>query len=101
MSRTLERSIARKQYEKFAKRWREEKRLAGVYDKPGYRRPSFNEWYAIHQRDLEMMKQSTPSDVQEYLNMGQDPWAEPAEAKSEPTEERGVVTIDIAGSGDE
>lgn len=101
MSRTLERSIARKQYEKFARRWREEKRMAGVYGKQGYRKPSFSEWYGIHQRDLEMMRQSTPSDVQEYLSPGVDPWAEEKPAAETSDGERGVVTIDIAGSGDE
>lgn len=103
MSRTLERSIARREYEKFTRRWREEKRLAGIYGKPGYRRPSFTEWHAIHQRDIEMMRQSTPADVVEYLHA--DPWMEePPKAevtKSQDEGERGVVTIDIAGSGDE
>lgn len=110
MSRTLERSIARREYAKFAKRWRDEKRLAGIYGKAGYKRPSFGEWSAIHQRNLEMMKQSQPADVVEYL--GADPWAEPAKKQDdlafldsagtdEPKEERGVMTIDIVGNGDE
>jgi hypothetical protein len=103
MSRTLERSIARREYTKFAKRWRDEKRFAGVYGQPGYRRPSFNEWYHMHQKDLEMMRQSTPADVQEYL--GQDPWVEiqaPAPMKqAEEDAERGVMTIDIATGEEE
>lgn len=101
MSRTIERSVARREYEKFAKRWREEKRFAGVYGKTGYRKPSFNEWYHIHQKDLEMMKQSTPADVQEYL--GLDPWVEVQASPESPSQEesdRGVLTIDIA-SGEE
>lgn len=69
MSRTIERSIARREYEKFARRWREEKRFAGVYGKTGYRKPSFNEWYHMHQSDLEQMRQSSPADVQEHLGL--------------------------------
>ncbi len=105
MSRTLDRSIARNLYSKFAKRWNQEKKLAGVYGKPGYKKPKFNEWYTMHQKNLEMMKESAPADVVEYL--GDDPWAgAPSyEAKSEEPEtkeERGVVTIDIAsGKEDE
>jgi hypothetical protein len=106
MSRTLERSIARREYEKFARRWREEKRLAGVYGKTGYRKPTFSEWNAMHQRDLESMRQSTPADVVEHL--GADPWADDAPSAFTPageiapskSEDRGVVTIDIA-SGEE
>lgn len=109
MSRTLERSMARREYEKFARRWREEKRLAGIYGKAGYRRPSFAEWYHIHQRDLEMMRQSTPADVVEYLQ--EDPWApnpggkdDLRAASPEPSEEegeRGVLTLDIATGEEE
>jgi hypothetical protein len=104
MSRTLERSIARREYEKFMKKWRKEKRAAGVYGQTGYRRPSFNEWYTMHQRNLEMMRQSTPKDVVEYL--GADPWMEQeprlesGPAAEAPAEERGVMTIDIK-SGEE
>lgn len=103
MSRTLERSVARREYDKFLKRWRQEKRLTGVYGKPGYRHPSFSEWYTIHQRNLEMMRQSSPSDLVEY--MGDDPWAQPEEVQARsgndtPREERGAATIDIA-SGEE
>lgn len=105
MSRTLERSMARREYEKFARRWREEKRLAGIYGKAGYRRPSFSEWYSIHQRDIEMMRQSTPADVVEYLQA--DPWAEapqytPQQVNDgEDQQDRGVVTIDIATGEEE
>lgn len=103
MSRTLDRSIARGLYEKFAKRWNQEKRLAGVYGKPGYRKPRFNEWYAMHQRNLEMMKESAPADVVEHL--GDDPWGAESDAfrpQPDKTEgERGVTTIDIVGSEDE
>ncbi len=108
MSRTLDRSIARNLYSKFAKRWNQEKKLAGVYGKPGYKKPKFNEWYAMHQKNLEMMKESAPSDVVEYL--GDDPWGGAKEytaqqindGQDQPKEERGVVTIDIAsGKEDE
>ncbi len=106
--RVIERSIARRLYTEFSKRWRAEKMKAGLRGKPGYRKPTFSEWYAIHNRDREMMKESTPQDVQEYL--GVDPWAEtgpnlssgprsPQEIHDEaiPREERGVTTINVAG----
>lgn len=95
MSRTIERSIARHEYNKFVKRWKQEKRLAGLYGKPGYRRPDFAEWYGMHQKNLEMMKQSAPADVVEY--MGDDPWSEGTERPpvEEPKSDRGVVTIDM------
>jgi hypothetical protein len=103
MSRTLERSIARREYTRFAKQWRDEKRAAGVYGQSGHRRPSFNEWYHMHQKDLEMMRESAPADVLEYL--GHDPWVEsrgPAMPSDDGSkEERGVMTIDIATGGEE
>lgn len=102
MSRTIERSVARREYEKFSKRWRDEKRMAGLYGKTGYRKPTFSEWNAIHQRDLEQLKQSTPADVVEHL--GVDPWEGQSEfrpAVEQPKEERGVVTLNIAGNEDE
>ena len=104
MSRNLERSIARDLYAKFAKRWRQEQRLSGVYGQPGYKRPKFNEWFTMHQRNLEMMNESTPADVREYV--GADPWGEPnpafgAEPKASDEGERGVTTINIMGSEDD
>lgn len=105
MSRNLERSIARELYAKFAKRWRQEQRLSGVYGQPGYKRPKFNEWFTMHQRNLEMMNESTPADVREYV--GADPWGEPNPAfgaetpKASDEGERGVTTINIAGSEDD
>lgn len=108
MSRTLERSIARREYDKFARKWRQEKRDAGIYGQAGFRRrPSFSEWIAIHERNIEMMRESAPADVVQHL--GDDPWAEQAPDAFTPTgeiapsndeEKRGVVTIDI-GTGEE
>lgn len=108
MSRTLERSIARRQYEKFLKQWRQEKRLAGVYGKSGYKHPSFNEWSSMYQSNLDMMRKSTPADVVEHI--GADPWAE-APREYTPQEiydgedrkevQRGVITMNIAGSEDD
>ncbi len=91
--------MARTQYAKFAKKWRAEKRIAGVYGEPGYRRPSFNEWYSMHKEQL--AKKEAPPQY-EQLSL-EDPWLEepPPQAKSEKTEERGVMTINIAGSEDE
>lgn len=99
-NRTIERAIARRLYGEFSKAWRSEKRLAGKYGERGYRKPTFSQWYGMHQHDQEMMRQSSPQDVQEYLGL-QDPWAEempkaPQES-SELKEERGVMTIPIAG----
>lgn len=105
MSRNLQRSMARAEYAKFAKRWRQEQRLAGVYGKPNnFKRPKFNEWYTMHEKNLEMMKESAPADVLEYV--GEDPWANPPEVNLAPIqgepegERRGVVTLDIS-SGEE
>ncbi|MBV9125649.1 MAG: hypothetical protein JO112_20050 [Planctomycetes bacterium] len=104
MSRNLERSIARSLYAKFAKNWRKEVRLAGLYGKPNApKRPKFSQWYEIHEKNQQLMKQSTPQDVAEYMG---DPWADgPAaafeKAVSDATEdlggERGVVEIPIMG----
>lgn len=96
--RTIERAMARKLYADFSRAWRREKRLAGMYGKQGYRKPTFSQWFAMHQRDQEMMAASTPQDVQEYL--GLDPWAE---QPPEPTvhdgegQDRGVVEIPMMG----
>lgn len=96
MSRNLERSMARALYAKFAKRWRQEQRLSGVYGKPGYRRPKFNEWYQMHQQHvLEQAQVHAPAVEQQYL--GPDPWAEGTEKSAD----RGVVTIDIATGEEE
>lgn len=99
MSRTIERSVARKLYDGFSRTWRREKRMAGAFGKPG-RKPTFNEWYHMHSRNTAMMAESSPSDVQEYL--GLDPWeARPVgRAIEEAVEQRGVITIPIAGNED-
>ena len=103
MSRHLERSMARNLYAKFAKKWRQQKRLTGVYGQPGYKRPSFSEWYSMHQQNLRnSKKEAPPAQVQEQLEA--DPWAEQPEAQPisvETPTERGVMTINIAGSEDE
>ncbi len=110
MSRNLERSVARTNYAKFAKKWRSEKRLAGVYGQSGYRRPSFNEWYSMQS----VAKKEEAAPVQ--LEIGaDDPWLYPPEGTEKYTEgssmtmgekyddetERGVMTINIAGSEDD
>lgn len=99
-NRAITRSIAHKLYADFSKRWRREKNLAGLHGKPGYRKPTFNQWYAMHQRDQEMMAESSPQDVQEH--MGLDPWSEPTPEKTaqevhDEQPERGVVEIPIMG----
>lgn len=93
-NRTIERSVARKLYGEFSRKWRRERRLAGKAGRPGFRKPTFHQWYEMHLRDRDMMRQSTPVDVQEYL--GRDPWAEPS-ARVQPEPHHGVVTIPIAG----
>jgi hypothetical protein len=94
--------MARNLYAKFAKKWRQEKRIADVYGDPGYRRPNFNEWYSMHKEQLAKKKEAPPAYVQEQLEA--DPWLEenPAiKSQSDKTEERGVATINIAGSEDD
>jgi hypothetical protein len=103
-ARSIERSVARKLYTNFTKQWRDEMRTKGVYgQKASFKRPTFSQWFAMHQRDADMMKESTPSDVQEYL--GLDPWTEQAKPSSDgsvTTEKRGVMTMSISGDdGDE
>jgi len=108
MSRTIARAVARRQYDRFSRDWRREKRMAGHWGRPG-RKPTFSEWYHLHQGDSGMMDQSTPADIREYLGM--DPWQpDPrAERMREQVEaarraideatggERGVTTIPIIG----
>lgn len=115
MCRTIARAVARRQYDRFSRDWRREKRMAGAWGRPG-RKPTFSQWYHMHEGDSGMMGQSTPSDVQEYL--GLDPWASERERKLAPEltdefrrvlaaqraleqledgTERGVVTIPIIG----
>lgn len=98
-NRTLNRSAAKALYAKFSHAWRDEKRLSGQYGKPGARKPTFNQWYKMHQRDIGMMAESTPTDVQEYL--GLDPWEQsepvPVEVPIVDEPRRGVETINIAG----
>lgn len=106
MSRTLNRSIARKQYAKFAKAWRDDLRRAGLYGRArSPKRPTFNQWYGMHQHNIEAMRESTPTDVAEYLRPDVDPWTEaPLNLSSgpdgAPEGERGVVTMDIVGNDD-
>jgi len=97
--RSIDRSVAKNLYDKFSATWRREKRMSGQYGKPGARKPTFNQWYKMHMGNRDMMKQSTPADVQEYL-YAEDPWAQqPIEVPivEQPEERRGVETINIAG----
>lgn len=100
LGRKQRRTEARRLYDRFSKQWREEMRLVGLYGKKSpYKRPSFSQWMAMHERDTDMMAESTPADVQEYL--GQDPWVEQLDARArepeQPDSERGVATIQIVG----
>jgi hypothetical protein len=105
MSRTLDRSIARKHYAKFARMWREDLRRAGLYGKPNSpKRPRFNQWYAMHAHDTKMAAQPTPQDVAQHLAPDHDPWTEVdarEPSNKEPKPERGVVTIDMVGRDDD
>ncbi len=98
MSRNLERATARALYAKFAQKWRQEKRDAGVYGQAGYRRPSFNEWYSMQKNN----KKESQAYVQEQLSL-EDPWAQELKGSPQPdkTEERGVMTFNVAGSEDD
>ena len=107
LSRKIKRTEARAMYDRFSKIWRRDVRLAGLYGKPNApKRPSFQQWYAMHQADVSQMEQSTPADVAEHLA---DPWAEQLMEHGmghdvvNDTEivQRGVETINIAGDDDE
>jgi len=105
-NRTIERAMARTLYSNFSRSWNREKRLMGKYGKPGFRKPTFAQWFAMHQRDQQMMAESTPKDVQEYL--GLDPWEKPPQYQAavdnghgDEVAERGVMTIPMIGGDDE
>ena len=93
MSRTIQRRMARALYDEFSRKWQRERRAAGKAGKPGFRKPTFNQWHTMHLRDMEMMRASTPVDVQEFL--GRDPWAE--ESPGEQVQERRVGTVPSTG----
>lgn len=115
-TRTIERAVARRQYDRFSRDWRREKRMAGAWGEPGAK-PRFSEWYHIHQGDGGMMGQSTPADVREHLRVTEhrswswDPAPDPnSERLRERVEaarraldgvadasDRGAVTIPIIG----
>lgn len=104
MSRTINRSVARKIYAEFSRNWRADLRRSGLYGKArSPKRPSFNQWYHMHLKDTSMMRESTPQDVAEFLQPGIDPWTEqksPARVAEEQSE-RGVMTIQMVGSSDD
>lgn len=105
-TREINRSVAKKLYEKFSRQWRQDLRDQGLYGmKNSPKKPKFNNWYNMHGRDLNLLRQSSPKDVQEYLHMPLDDvnWEqELANARTEVAEssERGVTTINIAGDED-
>lgn len=72
MSRKIERAAARRQYDRFSRDWRREKRMAGAWGRPGGK-PRFSEWYHMHDGVLDDLAASTPGDVREHL--GLPPWA--------------------------
>lgn len=95
-NRTIERSTAKALYHEFSLKWKRELRLSGKYGKPGFRKPTFSQWHKMHMKDHEMMKESTPSDVQEFL--GLDPWDPASEGTEHPIEqesENDIVTVPI------
>lgn len=102
-NRTIERSVARALYAKFSRDWRDHLRASGKYGEPkSPKRPTFSQWYALHERNRAMMEQSKAADVLEFLQA--DPWErfanehpEEAQASSEDAsdDERGVVHIDL------
>ena len=119
VNRIQRRREARRLYERFSRMWRDELRAHGLYgQKVRYKRPTFAQWFQMHERNTRMMDQSTPQDVVEYLGVDfsdGDPWAaqldprisggdtEPANnpredgAGVESAPERGVATIQIVG----
>lgn len=97
-NRKLNRTMARKLYERFSEIWRRDLRLSGLYGKKDApKKPTFGQWYKMHERQVEQMQESTPQDVLEY--MGEDPWASQLDPQVSDSvdENRGVVTIPIAG----
>jgi hypothetical protein len=102
-NRTIERSVARSLYAKFSRDWRDHLRASGKYGKPkSPKRPTFSQWYELHERNKEMMEQSKAEDVLDFLQA--DPWErfaaehpQEAQAASEGSspEERGVLHIDM------
>ena len=107
IARKQKRTEARREYERFTRMWREDMRLAGIYGKRSpYKRPTFSQWYAQHQHELGQPQPQVPvydpNTMKDYL--GKDPWAEnldPMVLEEDPPSERGVMTIDIVGNGDE
>ncbi len=103
--RQIDRSIARTLYTKFSQQWRNELRSQNKYGMANSpKRPTFNQWYAMHGRNLGDLKKSTPADVQEYLHAN-DPWEDmpeyvPVVENKKDEEKRGVYTTSISG-GDE
>lgn len=109
MSRTISRSVAKRHYAKFSRLWRDDLRRAGLYGVArSPKRPTFNQWYAMHMQDIALTKESTPADVREHLGLTleADPWAEQPKPLPPPVEQfeavsaetggqRGVMTIDI------
>jgi len=103
--RELNRSVAKKLYEKFSRKWREDLRDRGVYGKPNQmKRPTFNQWYKIHEKDINMMSQSNPKDYRDYVQhlyaeqiRENFPQIEMNNSDSSNESERGVVTMNIAG----
>ena len=94
-SRMIQRNNARQLYGQFSVKWRRERRLAGDSVK-GYRKPSFSQWVSMHMGDRDMMAESTPVDVQEY--MGHDPWeSAPVSTQDVGGSDRGVITLPIIG----
>lgn len=90
--RTIERSIARAMYTEFTRKWTRQKRFAGKYGEKGTRKPTFSQWYRLHEGNQEMMKQSDPSDVREHLML--DPWVDTFSSTGQESE-NGVLELPI------
>lgn len=99
LSRKQQRTRARREYERFTRIWREDRRLSGMYGKKGPARPSFSQWYAVYERD--QRRRPEPAPVQQEYLQKEDPWVEqldPRVTEPAPVEhERGVTTIQIVG----
>lgn len=99
-TRELKRYSAKKLYERFSKLWRDDLRKQGLYGKPrSPKRPKFHEWYEMHAHNLDDLRESTPADVREHLEINAaDPWAEDEKPVAVEVPSRGVETINIAGN---
>ena len=100
LARKIKRSEARRLYDGFSKKWRDDARQWGRYGKPGSRKPPFHAWWKMHEKQVEQLRESTPPDVRQYLADGVDPWDPQNLDAAAQAQERGVVEIPMVSEDD-